>query len=195
MYGAITDWKVIYNNFSTVVDATQGLGLWDFTPDCGVQSVIDAADQWIDQNAWVHKTDVSNFSIAKQAALPIIEYDWDLELNEWTFANPVWKYRSERFVDFADTTAQPQIIELTPLYTWVQGGLFEEDKEAAFFDSREELLEKCRHYLVNSDVRQRIAQAGYQRCLTDRYSNAGRLEAVLPKFVWRTRETIQKSAK
>ena len=129
IYGAdafgpgVPGWKVIYNKFSTVVSATEGLGLWDFTPDCGVQSIIDAADQWIDQNKWVHKTDVTNFSVAKQASLPIIEYDWDLELNEWTFANPVWKYRFERFIPFAATTAQPQLIELTPLFDWVQGGL------------------------------------------------------------------------
>jgi len=121
----IGDWKLIFNNFSTIVNATEGLGLWDFTPDCGVQSVIDAADQWIDQNKWIHKTDVTNFSVAKQAALPIIEYDWDLELNEWTFAKPVWKYRVERFVPFSDTTVEPSLIELIPLFDWAVGAVDE----------------------------------------------------------------------
>lgn len=71
--------------------------------------------------------------------------------------------------------------------------LFEEDEEAAFFDSREELLEKCRYYLANSGVRRRIALTGYQRCLSSHYSNAERLAAVLPGLIARKIEDKQRS--
>lgn len=60
--------------------------------------------------------------------------------------------------------------------------MFEEGREAEFFSSREELLEKVRYYLTHSDKRERIAVAGRQRCLTSGYSNTERLAAVLTEL-------------
>ena len=57
--------------------------------------------------------------------------------------------------------------------------LFEEGREAEFFEGFEELLRKCRYYLDHPDERERIAAAGLERCRRDGYSNSGRLARVI----------------
>jgi hypothetical protein len=64
--------------------------------------------------------------------------------------------------------------------------LFREGVEAEFFDSDDELVEKCRHYVAHPEERRRIAEAGRRRCIesgyfeTDRVRDAlGVLEAAL----------------
>ena len=49
--------------------------------------------------------------------------------------------------------------------------MFEEGKEAAFFSSNEELLQKCLYYLKNEEKRKCIAEAGRMRAITSGYSN------------------------
>ncbi len=58
-------------------------------------------------------------------------------------------------------------------------GLFEEGKEAEFFSSDKELLEKCKYYLEHDEERDAIAKGGLRRCRTSGYSN----EETLRKLV------------
>lgn len=51
--------------------------------------------------------------------------------------------------------------------------MFEEDKEAVYFSSNEELLEKCRYYLTHEYERNNIAKAGLARCIKSEYNNEG----------------------
>jgi spore maturation protein CgeB len=60
--------------------------------------------------------------------------------------------------------------------------LFEEGKEAAYFGSNEELLEKVRYYLNHEDERYTIASAGRQRCLDSGYSHHERLKYMLRRI-------------
>jgi spore maturation protein CgeB len=58
-------------------------------------------------------------------------------------------------------------------------GLFEEGEEAAFFGSREELLEKVKYYLEFDGERKRIAKMGRERCLASGYSHDEELRRLL----------------
>jgi spore maturation protein CgeB len=54
--------------------------------------------------------------------------------------------------------------------------LFQEDREAAFFSTPDELAKKCRYYLAHENERRNIAQAGRQRCLSSKYDIVSRME-------------------
>ena len=57
--------------------------------------------------------------------------------------------------------------------------LLDEGVEAEFFDNRDELLSKCRHYLSHEEERVRIAAVGRQRCVQSHYSYDDQLQGVL----------------
>lgn len=56
---------------------------------------------------------------------------------------------------------------------------FEEGREAEFFSTDEELLEKVQRYRKDGLARKRIAEAGHQRCLTSGYSSDDRMRQIL----------------
>ena len=56
---------------------------------------------------------------------------------------------------------------------------FKEDKEAVFFSSKKELVEKVHYYLEHPEQRKSIADAGRQRCLNSGYSFHDRLNEIL----------------
>ena len=66
--------------------------------------------------------------------------------------------------------------------------LFEEGKEAEFYEGFDELLEKCRYYLAHPEERERIAAAGLERCRHDGYGNSDRLARVIDYLRSKVRE-------
>jgi spore maturation protein CgeB len=57
--------------------------------------------------------------------------------------------------------------------------LFDEGKEAEFFASTEELVDKARFYCGDELARRRVADAGFERCVKSKYAYVHRLAAVL----------------
>jgi len=60
--------------------------------------------------------------------------------------------------------------------------VFAEGKEAEYFGSQEELLDKVKYYLGHDQERERIAQAGRERCLKSGYSYQERLKQMLKQI-------------
>jgi hypothetical protein len=60
--------------------------------------------------------------------------------------------------------------------------LFEEGKEAEFFETDEELCDKIRFYLANGGARERIAHAGRERCIRSGYSDKDQLRRILARI-------------
>lgn len=59
---------------------------------------------------------------------------------------------------------------------------FEEGKEAEFFTSVDEMVEKACYYQSHDEQRSSIARAGQQRCHASGYSYRARLQSVLKQF-------------
>ena len=61
--------------------------------------------------------------------------------------------------------------------------LFEEGKEAEFFSHNEELYEKCLKYLNDDYLRNKVAKAGYNKCIKAGYSNFDTIKAVIERIL------------
>lgn len=59
--------------------------------------------------------------------------------------------------------------------------MFEENKEAVFFSSHQELLDKVRYYLAHPEERVAIAASGRRRCESSGYSMRAQLASVLDR--------------
>lgn len=62
--------------------------------------------------------------------------------------------------------------------------LFEEDQEAVFFTTKEELLKKVTYYLTQPEERNRIALNGYRRCFSSGYDHQSRMKKVLQDILF-----------
>ncbi len=60
--------------------------------------------------------------------------------------------------------------------------LFIEGKEAEFFDTNAELLQKIRYYLEHEPERRAIAKAGRERCVVSGYNHHNRLKVMLTQI-------------
>ncbi len=56
---------------------------------------------------------------------------------------------------------------------------FEEDKEAVFFESNEELYNKVKKYLFDNEARLKIAKAGRKRCIKSGYNHRTQLQKMI----------------
>ena len=61
--------------------------------------------------------------------------------------------------------------------------LFEENIEAVYFESNDELRDKVKYYLLHENERKTIARHGYERCMRSGYSNADRVQEMMSYLV------------
>ena len=57
--------------------------------------------------------------------------------------------------------------------------LFEEDKEAAYFGSKAELVDKIKYYLLHETERKQIAQNALARCIKSEYGYTHQLRKII----------------
>jgi len=60
--------------------------------------------------------------------------------------------------------------------------IFIEGKECDYFSSKEELLDKVNFYLKNSVAREKIASAGYEKCIRSGNSNIDRAKEIIDTY-------------
>lgn len=170
--GAI--WDVRVENFSLLVDVNRSAHIIDLTQD----------DDWSEQNKWVHRTEINNFTGKSRAQQPIIEYFPYLRLSEHSFAEKQWRYRRNDTVSYASVTTEPTLFELIDTRV-VSGG------EVAFQDSTTLLFDEKFGNLTSDLV------AGLEIQLGDFSVNTGTYTVVSSEYVqlapntrYRTRVTL-----
>lgn len=67
---------------------------------------------WQVQNKWVHRLDVYDLSSVTQAKMPIIAYNQDVQLTEYTYTGQIWKYRSTTAHEWVTNSIGPSSKEL-----------------------------------------------------------------------------------
>lgn len=92
----------------------EGVHSWDQSDTC--VTADEAINQWVVENKWVHKLDITNVTTAQRAELPIIEYADTLQLNRWTYRKPNWLYRANSIESWVVSTTEPDLVEMTPGY-------------------------------------------------------------------------------
>lgn len=104
------NWSIINQNLSVIIEQTDGQHSFDFSIGCTYPR-----NQWTDQNYWTHKSVIPNFTIAKQAEIPIIEFSPFIEMNEWTCKVHQWSYRINKFTPFQLVEDKPSLFELVDI--------------------------------------------------------------------------------
>jgi spore maturation protein CgeB len=68
--------------------------------------------------------------------------------------------------------------------------LFEENKEAVYFSSNDELIHKVHYFLEHDKEREQIAKAGRERCLVGGYSNQERIKILVQELCFLIEQPI-----
>jgi len=112
-----TAWDVVQTSFSILINSTTGQSSWDLSQLCSIQT----PNSWMEQNQWIHKTQVATYSGQVQPArIPILEYNSSLELSSWAKRSFNWQYRAQSGGTFASVTAFPTRFELEPIKSFYQ---------------------------------------------------------------------------
>jgi hypothetical protein len=77
-----------------------------------MEGMFVLTSDWAIQNKWIHRLDVADLSLVKQAKMPIIEYNDNIQLTEYTYRPQVWQYRRSASFPWEINTTGPARNEL-----------------------------------------------------------------------------------
>lgn len=97
------DWVVLVNNVDTLYQISKN------------QKITIKNNDWIDTNAWKHKTQLTTMTGMVRAQIPIIEYDDRLFLSTMVRTEHDWSYRASEDHEFRPSNTQPTLFELVDI--------------------------------------------------------------------------------
>jgi spore maturation protein CgeB len=157
------------------------IGAWELER---AKSIMDLAKAGIDIRVWgwtVRGRQSKNYSNLCIESKPLLGQDYAKGINSFDinlcFLRKINRDRqTTRSVEIPASGAF-MLAERTDEHL----ELFEEGKEAEFFGSTEELIDKTKYYLKNESLRRKIAAAGRERCLDSGYDYPNRMRWMLQK--------------
>lgn len=69
-------------------------------------------NDWSEDNEWVHRSQINEFTGMIRAQMPIIEYFPYLDMSETSFSEKIWRYRKDNTTSYVEVDEQPKMIEL-----------------------------------------------------------------------------------
>lgn len=95
-------WVTLSNNVSVLYDTVQEQN------DINVVQT----DPWSQENEWVNRNEITNFTGLVQAVIPIIEFNPYLELSHTSQVTKQWQYRKDANNTYIPATVEPTLFEL-----------------------------------------------------------------------------------
>lgn len=96
------DWVNVINNFSIVENISKDRQ--------NLPNIKNNA--WMNNNYWIHRDQVIDYTATTRAQLPIIEFSPYIELSTSSYAKKTWDYRIDSSGSFIQTDAEPTLFEL-----------------------------------------------------------------------------------
>jgi hypothetical protein len=120
--------QIIHYNDALAKTKCQDL-LTQYTQELAKTNTIrDHKSQWTISNSWVHKYDLSDsngtalYPRNYAAQMPIIEYNDDIQMNEWLYIRHDWEYRKDTNSNWISTDQEPNDIEIYARYPIIEEG-------------------------------------------------------------------------
>lgn len=171
-------WVPVIRGITLLINALESRYISNFYPE---------DNQWSSSNYWRHRSVVNTLGIAnaKQAQLPILEFNDGLELASWRRINHKWSYRASVDDAFRPTTMKPNLLELQSFDVYQPESMTRLSIGSAYGDRTMELTPGTRFRIVDSlggqlDGVYEVEQSLFVRYATDEFRTVVTLKSNTP---------------